>query len=128
MIITLGIRVLRALGVGREANSETVGVGPVWCGFPVGDRVLASSPGAARDGAPVSLKGGLLVDEWVELNPMRREDWREALKLVRWMELRPGGVVWSPLLDALEVDRPPLASKRAVLEVVPDLEPLEVDE
>lgn len=34
------------------------------------------------------------------------QEHRQALALVRRMELRPGGMVWSPLLDALETDRP----------------------
>jgi hypothetical protein len=44
---------------------------------------------------------------------------RRSLALVRRMELRPGGMVWSALLDALETDRPrreepvALASRRA---------------
>lgn len=46
------------------------------------------------------------ADDWVQPNPIRRADWQEALKLVRFMEIRPGGMVWGPLLDCLEVDRP----------------------
>jgi len=50
------------------------------------------------------------------------QEHREALKLVRRMEIRPGGMVWSALLDALESDRPrrenvvPIASRRADLD------------
>ena len=45
------------------------------------------------------------------------QEHRQALALVRRMELRPGGMEWSSLLDALETDRPrnvtPIASRRA---------------
>lgn len=60
--------------------------------------------------------------DMVQLGAMRRQDWQQALALVRRMELRPGGMVWGKLLDALEVDRPPrrdvvpIASRRADLD------------
>jgi hypothetical protein len=34
------------------------------------------------------------------------QDHRDALALVRRMELGEDGVIWAPLLDALEIDKP----------------------